>query len=316
MNIWPANAVHGVVRGGGERGRPWNKINILGLQSSRAEQNTQKICQDECGNFALISWYLAWKTNKESWETWPNDWGAGGKVYHWVIRPVSGGAGVINKIRDFNARPLSSPVCCPAEVGYYLSHRRVGGCQPREPMLDRKLGCSTIARVTLISCHWSSGGRGGVQWELSGFPEGFQWFVWSQLSTSFTFFILASPGRPRQPRHTSSPVSSVTFPVGMEIIPTVRPAWAAKAGPGQSLLFRAGLSQLKTPLGSDLEVWCVKLTECCLEWEYTESSSGLSSVIKLPNPQPDCNWRSLCQSETPTVLLNLNCFNTRDGVCA
>ena len=31
---------------------------------------------------------------------------------------------------------------------------------------------------------------------------------------------------------------------------------------------------------------------------------------------PHCNWRSLCQSETPTVLLSLNCFNTRDGVCA
>ena len=46
-----------------------------------------------------------------------------------------------------------------------------------------------------------------------------------------------------------SSVSSVTFPVGMEIIQTVRPAKA-----GAAVITIQSCSQLKTRLGSDLEV--------------------------------------------------------------
>ena len=78
-------------------------------------------------------------------------------------------------------------------------------------MLDKKnwVGSKRIARAALISCYWSSGGGEGRGSQNS---QAFMKISTAGclVSTSFTFFILASPTRPGQPRHTSTQFSHIS----------------------------------------------------------------------------------------------------------
>ena len=128
---------------------PWNKINTLRLQSSIAQQNTEKICQDESGNFDLISWYPGtrypdiWRGKQTKRRQTPLTLEQGVKfISEWSghARPPLAWSikyGILTPDLSLSLSlslwlPIMSTVsglkeaCCQSEVGYYSSDQRVG----------------------------------------------------------------------------------------------------------------------------------------------------------------------------------------------